>query len=135
MRNNNGILLKRGDNFGDFNFGSTIVLVFEAPDNLQFNYKSGDPIRLGQALCSFHARQDIHGVTSKNDNESSSLSMDDSDNSSDEDATLNVNRNEQNLDQQLLIDTVALDAALVEADAIADQEVISCNHDSSTSES
>lgn len=135
MRNNNGILLKRGDNFGDFNFGSTIVLVFEAPDNLQFNYKSGDPIRLGQSLCSFHARQDIHGVTTKIDNESSSLSMDDSDSSHDEDATLNTNRIEQNIDQQLLIDTVALDAALVEADAIADQEVISCNHDSSISES
>ena len=50
-RNTNGILVKRGDNFGDFNFGSTIVLVFEAPDNLEFNFKSGDPIRLGQSLC------------------------------------------------------------------------------------
>ena len=126
--------MKRGDNFGDFNFGSTIVLVFEAPDNLEFNYKTGDPIRLGQSLCSFHPRPNIDGPTTKNDNESSTLSTDESDSSHDEDEVLNINRNEQTIDQQLFIDTVALDAALVEADAIADQEVISYQQDSSMSE-
>ncbi|CAF0861589.1 unnamed protein product [Didymodactylos carnosus] len=51
--NSNGILLSRGDNFGDFDFGSTIVLVFEAPDNLVFNVKPGCHIRLGEPLCFF----------------------------------------------------------------------------------
>ncbi|CAF4166565.1 unnamed protein product, partial [Rotaria sordida] len=59
IRNSNEILLKRADNFGDFNFGSTVVLVFEAPDNLVFNVKPGDPIKLGQSLCDLDRQNDI----------------------------------------------------------------------------
>ncbi|CAF0998742.1 unnamed protein product [Didymodactylos carnosus] len=51
--NSNGILLSRGDNFGDFDFGSTIVLVFEAPDDLVFNVKPGCHVKLGEPLCFF----------------------------------------------------------------------------------
>lgn len=105
-RNSNGILLKRGDNFGDFNFGSTIVLVFEAPDNLEFNFKSGDVIRLGQALCSLKTEKLMDNSSISKENE--------------EDENLDDTN-----DQQLLIDTVALDAAIVDADTIADQQVIS----------
>jgi hypothetical protein len=64
----------------------------------------------------------------KQENEFSSLSTEDSENSNDDDENLNVNHDEQNPDQQLLIDTVSLDAAIVDADAIADQEVISSNN-------
>jgi len=123
-RNTNGILLKRGDNFGDFNFGSTVVLVFEAPDNLVFNVKPGDPIKLGQSLCFFDIHKDIDNQDIKQGNQSPTLSTDDSENSNEEDEKLNIDLDEQNPDQQLLIDTVALDAAIVDADAVADQQVV-----------
>ncbi len=127
-RNANGVLLKRGDNFGDFNFGSTVVLVFEAPDNLEFNFKSGDPIRLGQSLCFFNTQQDLDIQHIKTENESPTLSTEDIDSTNDEDEILAIDEDAQHIDQQLLIDTVSLDAAIADADAIADQEVISNNN-------
>ena len=45
-----GVQLKRGQMMGDFNFGSTIVLVFEAPAEFRFSYEPGDRVQLGQAL-------------------------------------------------------------------------------------
>jgi len=128
-RNTNGILLKRGDNFGDFNFGSTVVLVFEAPDNLVFNVKPGDIIKLGQSLCFFDIHKDIDNQDIKQGNQSPTLSTDDSENSNEEDEKLNIDHDEQNPDQQLLIDTVALDAAIADADAVADQQVVLNNND------
>jgi hypothetical protein len=127
-RNTNGILLKRGDNFGDFNFGSTVVLVFEAPDNLVFNVKPGDPIKLGQSLCFFDIHKDIDNQDIKQGNQSPTLSTDDSENSNEEDEKLNIDHDEQNPDQQLLIDTIALDAAIADADAVADQQVVLNNN-------
>ncbi len=123
--------MKRGDNFGDFNFGSTIVLVFEAPDNLEFNFKSGDPIKLGQSLCFFNQQKDL--TTQNIKNESPTLSTEDSDSSDNEDDNLNIHHDEQIVDQQLFIDTVALDAAIIDADAIADQQVISNKNDEQNS--
>ena len=44
--------LKRGDNFGEFNLGSTIVLIFEAPENFQFDVKQNEKVFFGQKLGS-----------------------------------------------------------------------------------
>lgn len=42
--------LKKGDLVGQFNMGSTIVLLFEAPTNFQFNLEAGQKVKVGQAL-------------------------------------------------------------------------------------
>ena len=35
---------------GEFNLGSTVVLIFEAPTDFQFDVHPGDTIRVGQRL-------------------------------------------------------------------------------------
>ncbi|KAF0312874.1 Phosphatidylserine decarboxylase proenzyme, mitochondrial [Amphibalanus amphitrite] len=40
----------KGAPFGEFNLGSTIVLVFEAPSDFQFSVQPGDPVRMGRPL-------------------------------------------------------------------------------------
>lgn len=45
-----GVKIKRGDNFGEFNLGSTIVLVFEGPKNFDFNISQGDKVLFGSQL-------------------------------------------------------------------------------------
>ncbi len=45
-----GINLNRGDAFGEFNLGSTIVLLFEAPKTFKFNVEPGQTIKVGQAM-------------------------------------------------------------------------------------
>jgi len=44
------IALKKGDCFGEFNLGSTIVIVFEAPDDSKFNLCDGGRVRVGEGL-------------------------------------------------------------------------------------
>ncbi|XP_054725223.1 phosphatidylserine decarboxylase proenzyme, mitochondrial [Anastrepha obliqua] len=42
--------LGRGELLGQFNMGSTIVLLFEAPRNFHFNIKTGQKVQMGQPL-------------------------------------------------------------------------------------
>lgn len=43
---------KKGVEFGRFNTGSTIVMIFEAPKNLEFAVKRDDRVMLGQNIFS-----------------------------------------------------------------------------------
>ncbi|KAF2901070.1 hypothetical protein ILUMI_05126 [Ignelater luminosus] len=45
------VLLKKGDPFGEFRMGSTIVLLFEAPASFRFNLTPGQRVQMGQAIC------------------------------------------------------------------------------------
>ena len=46
-----GVDVKKGEYFGEFNLGSTIVLIFEAPEDFKFNLgREGCKVRVGQAI-------------------------------------------------------------------------------------
>lgn len=45
-----GVALQKGAAVGEFNLGSTIVLLFEAPKDFSFNLQPGQPIRMGEGL-------------------------------------------------------------------------------------
>ncbi|KAM8854186.1 phosphatidylserine decarboxylase proenzyme, mitochondrial [Synchiropus picturatus] len=48
-----GVVLQRGQPVGEFNLGSTIVLLFEAPKNFDFQLTPGQRIRVGEGLGRF----------------------------------------------------------------------------------
>lgn len=45
-----GVGLQKGMAVGEFNLGSTIVLLFEAPKDFTFNLQPGQQIRVGEGL-------------------------------------------------------------------------------------
>lgn len=47
-----GVPVKRGEDFGEFNLGSTIVMIFEAPKNFEFETMPGEKVFLGSQLGS-----------------------------------------------------------------------------------
>ncbi|KRW98485.1 hypothetical protein PPERSA_03316 [Pseudocohnilembus persalinus] len=49
----NGILVPKGAECGIFQLGSTVVLLFETQDNVEFLYKPGDKIRYGTPFVKF----------------------------------------------------------------------------------
>ncbi|KAI8984017.1 phosphatidylserine decarboxylase-domain-containing protein [Mycotypha africana] len=48
-----GKALRFGDEMGGFYLGSTVVLVFEAPQNFKFNVTAGQKVKMGEALGYF----------------------------------------------------------------------------------
>ncbi|KAM3939530.1 phosphatidylserine decarboxylase proenzyme, mitochondrial isoform 2-T2 [Leptodactylus fuscus] len=50
--NQDGIAMRKGEQLGEFNLGSTIVLIFEAPKDFTFNLKAGQKIHFGEAVGS-----------------------------------------------------------------------------------
>ncbi|KAG8455831.1 hypothetical protein GDO86_001868 [Hymenochirus boettgeri] len=50
--NQDGIVMRKGEQLGEFNLGSTIVLIFEAPQDFTFNLKAGQKINFGEAVGS-----------------------------------------------------------------------------------
>ncbi|XP_066515879.1 phosphatidylserine decarboxylase proenzyme, mitochondrial isoform X3 [Hoplias malabaricus] len=54
VSNNNqeGVTMRKGEHLGEFNLGSTIVLLFEAPRDFTFSLTAGQKIRFGEPLGS-----------------------------------------------------------------------------------
>lgn len=48
---------KKGELFGQFNMGSTIILLFEAPVDFKFDFRSGERVLVGQALTATSKEQ------------------------------------------------------------------------------
>ena len=50
LKSFNNIIKSKGEDFGEFNFGSTIVLIFEAPEDFKFNKNQNNKILYGSSL-------------------------------------------------------------------------------------
>jgi phosphatidylserine decarboxylase len=62
---NKGLVMRKGDELGQFNLGSTVVLVFEAPESFRFCVEPHQKIELGQPLGSIAPPIEVEGSWSK----------------------------------------------------------------------
>jgi len=62
-----GALFQRGDSLGGFELGSSLVLVFTAPKDFQFNIKAGQKLKYGQPIGML-VNQDASPDTHSNNN-------------------------------------------------------------------
>lgn len=61
----NDAFLNKGELVGQFNMGSTIVLVFEAPSSFRFNLSSNQVVKVGQSLGCFCDNDNDSGMESE----------------------------------------------------------------------
>ncbi len=47
---NNGVYLRKGEEMGMFEMGSTVVLLFECPESTTISRQPGEKVRLGEPL-------------------------------------------------------------------------------------
>lgn len=45
------VKLSKGDEFGEFNMGSTMVIIFEAPKDFQWHLKEGQKMKYGEIVA------------------------------------------------------------------------------------
>ena len=53
--NSGGVPVSKGEMLGEFNLGSTIVLLFEAPDNFKFTVEDEQKVLFGEPIGQFTA--------------------------------------------------------------------------------
>ena len=51
--NCSGVQVSKGEMVGEFNLGSTIVLLFEAPENFQFTIQAEQKVLFGEPIGQF----------------------------------------------------------------------------------
>lgn len=61
--------LSTGDAFGEFNLGSTIVLIFEAPKGSKFCLEPGQQVKLGEALVKYPSETFVDKTEPRKDTE------------------------------------------------------------------
>ncbi len=59
--NEKGLIIRRKEEMGWFNFGSTIVLIFTVDKNqeINFKFKEGDVVKIGQSLFDFKLNREL----------------------------------------------------------------------------
>ena len=53
IKTDKGVKLQKGEEIGMFNMGSTVVLVFECPPDMQVTKKEFDDMQMGEPITSF----------------------------------------------------------------------------------